>query len=265
MVGERKLVGLDGRAVGTPRFDEPVRGAVVEARFGRVGDDHCRARFGSVGARGPHQQVADLEERRVRVGRESRVTVGRAQLVLQLPVPPHVEVGQLGGEAAHRIHDRPRNRFQPEHRRDQRGAVDAFARLRQVAGENRPEGEPGDRHSFAQPLADVGCAIGERDQMLCAQLGDRSVQPVGVAVTRIARDEDVPASLVEELAQRIHLLRTVGKPVEEDQRALDAVSLRVEARVAERVDVGPVEVLDAGGNVQRFCVVMQGLLQWILH
>src|SRR5467141_3277718 len=54
LLGEWKLVGLDGRAVGTPRFDEPVGGAVVEAQFGRVGDDHGRARLGNAGARGPH-------------------------------------------------------------------------------------------------------------------------------------------------------------------------------------------------------------------
>jgi hypothetical protein len=35
--------------------------------------------------------------------------------------------------------------------------------------------------------------------------------------------------------------------------------------VAERVDIGSVEVLEAGCNPQRLGVVVQGLVQWILN
>src|SRR5205085_951091 len=82
-VGGGKCVVHGVRAVGRPGLEEPMRKSVVEARLRRVGDDRGRASFGHGGKSGPHEQVADVEQRRIRVRRNSRVTVRRGQLVLE--------------------------------------------------------------------------------------------------------------------------------------------------------------------------------------
>jgi hypothetical protein len=81
----------------------------------------------------------------------------------------------------------------------------------------------------------------------------------------ITRDEDVPASAEELLAQGVHLLRAVGEAVEQHERPFRSVPVRVEARLAERADVGPVEILDRLRDTDAFRVtVMQRFVGWIL-
>src|SRR5207247_10013802 len=130
----------------------------------------------------------------------------------------------------------------------------SLTRRGEVAREDSTEGKPGDGESLAQPRARDGGAVRQRDQMIRAQLCDRSVQTIGVSMPRIARDEDVPSALVELAAERIELLGAVGEAVEEDERTLHTLAVRVRARVAERVDVGAVQVVQGRRNPHPFRV-----------
>jgi hypothetical protein len=68
-------------------------------------------------------------------------------------------------------------------------------------------------------------------------------------MARIPGDEDVPAQPVKVLAEVVELLRAVREAMQQDHGALGAVAVGVEARVTRRVDVGTVEVLETGGNL----------------
>src|SRR5712692_9414658 len=87
--------------------------------------------------------------------------------------------------------------------------------------------------------------VGQRGQLLRAQLGDRRRQPIRVAMARIPGDEHVPAEPIEMQAERIELLRAIRKPMKKDEGALGAMAVGVKARVTSGVDVGTVEVLEA--------------------
>ena len=75
-------------------------------------------------------------------------------------------------------------------------------------------------------------AMGKRHQVVSPQFGDRGVQAVGVAVPRVAGDQDVPAELEEPAADRIELLWAVGEAVQQDQRSLHPAPVGVEPRIA---------------------------------
>src|SRR5260370_7763849 len=77
-------------------------------------------------------------------------------------------------------------------------------------------------------------------------------------MARIPRDENVPAQLVEGLAQVVELLRAVGEPVQQYQRTLGALAVDVQARAANGVDVGSIERLEAAGDLNSSLVRAAG-------
>src|SRR5207249_1812180 len=158
-------------------------------------------------------------------------------------------------------------RLQPEHRRDHHRALQALARLRHVTGQDRTERQAGDRQTRAKAEARVHRSVSDRDQVIRPQLRDGGVEPVCVTVARIARDKDVPAASKEILAEVIELTRAVGEPVEQYQRALSRLPMRVQARVAIGIHVGPVKSLEASGDLDRLYVrhpPCKDCMQWTL-
>ncbi len=79
--------------------------------------------------------------------------------------------------------------------------------------------------------------------MVGPQLRDSRVEPVCITVPRVAGDEHVPSARKEIFADVIELPRAIGEPVEQHQRAFGPLPMRVQARVADRINVGSVEIL----------------------
>src|SRR6266568_5674693 len=75
---------------------------------------------------------------------------------------------------------------------------------------------------------------------------------------RVPRDENVPAQLVEALAQGVELLRAVGEPVQQYQGTLGAPAVDVQARVADGIDIGSIERLEAAGDLNSSLVRVAG-------
>src|SRR5258706_14430768 len=77
-------------------------------------------------------------------------------------------------------------------------------------------------------------------------------------MARIPRDENVPAQLVEGLAEGVELLRAVGEPVQQYQRTLGAPAVDVQARAANGIDVGSIERLETAGDLNSSRVGVAG-------
>src|SRR5260370_31369738 len=183
------------------------------------------------------------------MSREARIAVYGLDLVLEVGIPPDPEVRQYVGKLRENRMRRARYPLETEHRRDQHRAFHALALLGEQAGQGSAQRQPSHGQPLAQSRPGLRGAVGQCDQLLGAQLCDRRRQPIRVTVPWIPGDEHVPAQPVEMPAERIELLRAIRKPMKKDEGALGAMAVGVQARMTRDVDVGPVEVLEALGDL----------------
>ena len=245
MLGGGKFEGAYLCTLSSPQLDQLICKAVVESGLGRIGDDRDRSGLRRRRTGGLEHSSARLEQRGIGPRREARVTVLGADLVFQRPVPPDVEVGQHVRKACQGGQAPAGNGAEPEHRRDQHRPLDSFAALGEMRGQNTAEGQARDGESVSQAGSCLPGPIGHRDQHVCTELRDRGGQAIRIAVPGISGNEDIPAQIMEVLAQRVELLRAVREPVKQDERALGSVPMGVEACAAGGVDVGTVQRFQA--------------------
>ena len=122
-------------------------------------------------------------------------------------------------------------------------------RLCEVGGQDAAEREAGDGEALAKPGCRGRRLVGHCDQVFGAQLGDRGAEAICVAVAGVARDEDIPAPVMELPAQRVELLGTVGEAVQEEQRPLSGVPVGVKARPADGVHIRAIERFQLSGDL----------------
>ena len=169
-----------------------------------------------------------------------------ASLLLEVAVPPQVEVGQDAAQPGHRPHGDLRQDLGNQQGGDQRHLGDVIALGGQPCGQRAASRESHDRDLLTEPARDVDRAVGEGRQVGRVEVGQGPRHPVGHSVLGDPGEDHVVPRIEVRLGHHRELLRAVGVAVEQDHGTFRALAVIEHLRPAQGVDLGSIGRLERG-------------------